>query len=371
MKKEEIPTPLEIKDYLDQYVIGQDDAKLVLSVGVYNHYKKLLCEKNYCPTKMDKSNILMLGETGCGKTLLVKTIAQMLEVPYYIQDCTKITESGYVGSDVEDCLVGLLRNAQYDIPLAERGIVVLDEVDKLAAADAGPSITRDVGGTGVQQALLKIVEGDIVGVPPQGGRKHPEQALLHINTKNILFIATGAFVGLDRIVKNRTGVQQIGYGKQPEEARTEAVAQVTPQDLFRYGMIPEFVGRFPIITQVNKLSTDDLRRILTEPRNALVSQYEELLSMDNTQLKITEEAYDAICREAAEQHTGARGLRGIMERIMTGPMCVVAQYRNKRKPLVLEIGMEDIARSRLPISLQIEELLQQLEAQIKKRKKSA
>lgn len=349
-QKTTLPTPQEIKAYLDQYVIGQDDAKIVLSVGIYNHYKKLLCAAGSTDVQMDKSNILMLGETGSGKTLLVKTIAQMIGVPYYIQDCTKVTESGYVGSDVEDCLVGLLRNANYDIRSAERGIVVLDEVDKLAKADAGQSITRDVSGTGVQQALLKIVEGDEVGVPPQGGRKHPEQPLLRVNTKNILFIATGAFVGIEQIVKSRTGRQGIGFGKQE---RTDEETPVSPQDLKQFGMIPEFVGRFPIITQVKKLTESDLRRILTEPKNSLISQYRELLLMDRTELKISDEALDAICREAIDLHTGARGLRNIVERVMTPAMFQAAQNRTKRSITKLHIEAADIERSKQPVSEQL------------------
>ena len=268
-------TPKDIKEYLDKYVIGQEAAKKTLSVAVYNHYKKILNDRIDNGVEMDKSNIILLGSTGSGKTLLVKTIARMLNVPCYIQDCTKITESGYVGSDVEECLVGLLRTCDYKVELAQMGIVMLDEGDKLRKSSAGVSLTRDVGGEGVQQSLLKIVEGDLVGVPPAGGRKHPEQPLIYVDTKNILFILSGAFVGIEDVVKRRTGSTKIGFTAETSDERIDdekAIEYVTHEDVKNYGFIPELVGRFPIITHVNKLSEEDLVRIIKEPRNSLIKQ---------------------------------------------------------------------------------------------------
>lgn len=271
-----LPRPDEIKAHLDKYVIGQDEAKKVLSVAVYNHYKRILnnANKPKGADLLEKSNIVLLGETGCGKTYMIKTIAKLLKVPCYIQDCTKITESGYVGSDVEECLSGLLRDCNFDIERAGIGIVVLDECDKLAKQEAGPSITRDVGGVGVQQSLLKIVEGDTVGVPPFGGRKHPEQPLIYVDTTNILFIASGAFVGLQEIIEKRLGYTgKIGYSSDKEaKLPGSPMCYATPHDLREYGMIPEFVGRFPVITNVEPLTEDDLVKILVEPKNSLVSQ---------------------------------------------------------------------------------------------------
>ena len=282
-------TPSEIKEYLDQYVIGQEEAKKTLSVAVYNHYKKIINNANFNSVEIDKSNIILLGNTGSGKTLLVKTIARLLSVPCYIQDCTKITASGYVGSDVEDCLAGLLRSCDYDLDRAQYGIVMLDEGDKIATKGAGPSITRDVSGECVQQSLLKIVEGSLVGVPPAGGRKHPEQPLIYVDTTNILFILSGAFVGLDAIIKDRVGHGRIGF---ESALKNNAINDdnvydfASPQDIREFGFIPEFVGRFPIISHVNKLTEEDLFTILKEPKNALVKQYEQLLAMDNTDLVI-------------------------------------------------------------------------------------
>jgi len=316
-------TPEEIKAHLDKYVIGQEQAKKVLSVAVYNHYKKLSKNMSHSGNvELEKSNVILLGSTGCGKTLMVQTIAKLLDVPYYIQDCTKITASGYVGSDVEDCLVGLLRNSNYNLERAEMGIVMLDEGDKIAKKDAGPSITRDVSGECVQQSLLKIVEGDTVGVPPMGGRKHPEQSLLYVDTKNILFILSGAFVGLDDIIKKRFTGNSIGFNsdnmKSSEIKCFEEFA--TPQDIRDFGMIPEFVGRFPVITHVEPLEKSDLVRILTEPDNAIIKQYQELLGYDNVKLEFTPDALDEIAGLAVSMNTGARGLRTIMETIMTDVM---------------------------------------------------
>jgi len=313
-----LPRPDEIKDYLDQYVIGQEEAKKVLSVAVYNHYKKLCLNKGNNAVEIDKSNIILGGETGSGKTLLVKTIAKMLGVPYHIQDCTKITASGYVGSDVEDCLVGLLRNCNYDVKRAEMGIVMLDEGDKIAKKGENVSITRDVSGECVQQSLLKIVEGDKVGVPPMGGRKNPMQECIYIDTTNILFILSGAFVGLEDIIKSRMGSKTIGFSSEntAKEKEDNIIKYTTPDDLRKFGLIPEFVGRFPVFTYVNKLEVDDLVTILTEPKNSLVKQYKRLLDMDNVSLKFDKEALTEIAKMAHTFGTGARGLRSIIETIM-------------------------------------------------------
>lgn len=335
-KKIELQTPAEIKAYLDEYVIGQDEAKKVLSVAVYNHFKKILYgQDSVSDTEMEKSNIILMGETGSGKTYLAKTIARLLNVPCYIQDCTKVTQAGYVGSDVEDCLVGLLRMCNYDIRRAEMGIVVLDEIDKCAKREAGPSITRDVQGEGVQQSLLKMVEGDVVGVPPAGGRKHPEQPLLYVNTKNILFIASGAFVGLDKIVQKRMGHRAIGFASSAATSgllQDEALDYATPQDLKDFGLIPEFVGRFPIIANVHKLDKQALVRILTEPKNSIIRQYTELLSMDHVRLQFTTEALDTIAGIASALGTGARGLRSIVETVMTDIMFTAPTESRKRTP---------------------------------------
>lgn len=317
-----LPNPMQIKAYLDQYVIGQDEAKKVLSVAVYNHYKKIL---NNTPSKelfLDKSNVILMGDTGCGKTLLVKNLARLLNVPYYIQDCTKMTASGYVGEDVENCLVGLLQACDYDIEMAQMGIIMLDEGDKLFSTEAGPSITRDVGGTCVQQSLLKIVEGSRVGVQPQGGRKHPEQPLLYVDTSNILFILSGAFVGIDNIIKKRLGKKKVGF---TTEDKADTVVSnpkeyITPQDVRDFGFIPEFVGRFPVITYVDKLTEEDLIRVIKEPKNSILKQYTALLAMDNVKLKFTDGALHEIARLAVTLGAGARGLRSIMEVVMTDIM---------------------------------------------------
>lgn len=330
--------PDQIKEYLDNYIIGQDKAKRTLSVAVYNHYKRIINQRTNCGVEIDKSNIALIGETGCGKTLMVKTIAKLLNVPCYIQDCTKITASGYVGSDVEDCLAGLLRTCDYDIRRAEMGIVILDEGDKISKKDAGPSITRDVSGECVQQSLLKIVEGDIVGVPPMGGRKHPEQTLIYINTSNILFILSGAFVGIDKIIQKRLGRKSIGFlsDKEGKDIKDdEYINYVSAQDIREFGLIPELVGRFPVITNVNSLDEDSLVKILTEPENSLVKQYTELLAMDDVTLKFTECALKAIAHLAFGLKTGARGLRSIMESVMGDIMYDAPKNAKKIKEIVI------------------------------------
>ena len=314
-----LPKPTEIKKRLDEVVVGQDDAKKTLSVAIYNHYKRIAV-----PTKchIDKSNVIIIGETGSGKTLMVKTIANMLGVPCYVADATSLTESGYVGSDVESILSGLLQKSDFNIPLAERGIVVIDEIDKIAKKQQGPSITRDVSGEGVQQALLKIVEGNIVGVPPQGGRKHPEQPLIQMDTTNILFIASGAFVGLSDIIERDLNKMTIGFNvnQKDKEEKTEYVTKVNPEYLRKFGLIPEFIGRFPVITFVKHLTEEQLVRILTEPEDSIVSQFKELLELDGIGLSFTDDALKLMASHAIQMNTGARGLRNVMERVMEDVM---------------------------------------------------
>lgn len=321
MKPTQLKRPDQIKAYLDKYVIGQEEAKKTLSVAVYNHYKRLL-HKNDPERKanVEKSNILLLGPTGCGKTHLVKHLAKSLGVPCYIGSATSITESGYVGDDIESLLVGLLRECNYDTDMAQYGIVFIDEVDKLAKRTAGASITRDVGGEGVQQGLLKMLEGHTIGVPPFGGRKHPEQPLIYLDTTNILFICSGAFVGLDDIIARRTGrdVTRIGFhsGDAKESAEGNILSETTAQDLRDFGFIPEFIGRIPVVTYVDPMDTHSLTRILTEPKDSLVSQYTELLREDGIKLTFEPEALAAIAEQANIQGTGARGLRSIIEKTM-------------------------------------------------------
>ena len=325
---EKIPSPKEIKEILDQYVIGQDEAKKTLSVAVYNHYKRIANEEemeskheqNDDDIEIQKSNILLLGPTGCGKTLLASTLAKILNVPFAIADATTLTEAGYVGEDVENILLKLIQAADGDIEKAEKGIIYIDEIDKITRKSENPSITRDVSGEGVQQALLKIVEGTIASVPPQGGRKHPQQELLQIDTSNILFICGGAFEGLENIIKDRMGKKSMGFGAEIQSKkdidRYKVFEQILPQDLLKFGMIPEFIGRLPIIASLKELDKEALIKITTEPKNALVKQYKKLLQMDDVELVFEQEALEAIVDKAIERKTGARGLLSIIEDIM-------------------------------------------------------
>ena len=337
---DKIPSPKEIKKVLDEYVIGQEEAKRTLSVAVYNHYKRIAHEDNdkKDDVEIQKSNILLLGPTGCGKTLLARTLAKILNVPFAIADATTLTEAGYVGEDVENILLKLIQAADGDIQKAEKGIVYIDEIDKITRKSENLSITRDVSGEGVQQALLKIVEGTIASVPPQGGRKHPNQEMLQINTENILFICGGAFEGLENIIKERTGKKSIGFGtkieSQKEINKYEIFQQILPQDLLKYGLIPEFIGRLPIIATLKDLDKQALIQIATEPKNALVKQYKKLLEMDNVELEFKQEALEAIVDKAIERKTGARGLRSIIEEIMRDIMFEIPSKPNISKCII-------------------------------------
>src|ERR671937_1288381 len=346
---QKIPSPRRINEILDQYVIGQDKAKKVLSVAVYNHYKRVSAGHQIDDVEIQKSNVLLIGPTGCGKTLLAQTLARILDVPFSIADATSLTEAGYVGEDVENILLRLIQAADFDLNRAQRGIIYIDEIDKIARKGDNPSITRDVSGEGVQQALLKLIEGTVANVPPQGGRKHPHQDFIQINTGNILFICGGAFEGLENIVGKRVGAKRtLGFASErtTEQDHADLLRQLTSDDLLKYGLIPEFVGRLPVVVSVDPLSKDDLMRILTEPRNAISKQYAKLLSLDKVELVFTRDALEAAAERALQLRTGARGLRTIIEEVLLEVMYEIPSRMDVRKCI---ISKETIAHGQAPL----------------------
>ena len=367
-EEEKLLSPKEIKDILDKYVIGQENAKKTLAVAVYNHYKRINNEEDNNDVEIQKSNVLLLGPTGCGKTLLAQTLAKILNVPFAIADATTLTEAGYVGEDVENILLKLIQAADYDIALAEKGIIYIDEIDKITRKSENPSITRDVSGEGVQQALLKIIEGTTASVPPQGGRKHPHQEFLQINTENILFICGGAFEGLDKIIKDRIGKKSIGFGANIESKKEvdkyKIYEQILPQDLLKFGLIPEFVGRLPIITTLKELDRETLIRIITEPKNALVKQYKKLFEYDNVELEFEQDALELIVDKAIERNTGARGLRSIVEDIMRDIMFDIPSNPNIEKCIITKETVQNKEQPKIIIN----ELKKENKKEVKKKK---